>query len=106
MPSFGAREALRRSASSLCGSLALPQTHEPSGSCRRCRVWPLSYRLHVRGFRETGDCRALLDAFRELRSNALRRADSSLTDRGRACRALASHVATHHVLARRVGRRC
>ena len=71
--------------------------------CRRCRVRPLPHRVHERGLYEAGDCRAILEGFRQLSANALRRAGCSLADRGGTCRALADHVATQNVLALRVG---
>jgi len=48
---------------------------------------------------------AILDAFRELSANALRRADFSLADRRGTRRALAGDVAIDHLLARRMGNR-
>src|SRR5262249_47332920 len=61
--------------------------------------------LHGPGFRETGDRRTILAAFRELGANALFGAGSSLA-RGRgARRALAGDVATQAVPAHRMGHR-
>src|SRR5690606_4857555 len=91
-----------RSTGALCGYLAFSRADECCRSRRR-RVWAHPHRLHRSGFRETEDCRAILDEFRELRADTLRRASVSPADRSGPCRALAGYVATEPFLDSRLG---